>query len=669
MTDVGIELDAALWEAVLAHLPGMVYRCRADRQWTMHFISQGCLDLTGYAPDAIVGNRDLSYADLIHPNDREQVWEAIQSALTAGSAFQIEYRILTAASQERWVWEQGHALEGTQDELAGVILDITERKREEVLERAARSRIQQLLAQGDRSRRVLLSVLEDEKAAVAALREREARYRALVDNMSDGVAVYEVLGDGEDFRFKELNRASERITGLARDQILGRRVRECFPGIEALGLLDTFRRVWRSGEPEHHPVRHYQDQRITLWVENYVFRIARDEIVAIYQDSTQGKEAELALRASEEKYRLLVDHQTDLVVKVDAAGRFEFVSPSYCRLFGKTEEELLGRTFMPLVHEADRASTAKAMEALYEPPYRAYLEQRAMTKDGWRWLGWMDTAMVDSDGQVTSIIGVGRDITERKRAEEEVQRLNAELEQRVQMRTAELAAANQELEAFVYSVSHDLRAPLRAVTGFAQILARRHRGCLDEEGRHYLDNVVDAGAQMGRLIDDLLEYSRTGRGSIRLLPVPLAPIVHGLKSTFGARIETEKAQIQVLEPLATPVGDPTLIGQVLNNLLENALTYHFEAQAPNVTIASEKHADSVHLSVSDKGIGIPPEYHGKIFKVFHRLHDQDTYPGTGIGLAILIKAVHLMNGQVQVESTPGLGSRFTVTLPAPKEPG
>lgn len=493
--------------------------------------------------------------------------------------------------------------------------------------------------------------------------QSEASYRQLVDNMSDGVAVYDAIADGEDFRFKEFNRAAERISGLAKEKVVGRRVRDVFPGVESLGLFEVFKRVWQSGDPERHPMRLYEDQRIALWVESYVFKIASGEIVAIFQDATERKEAETALRASEAKYRLLVDNQTDLIVKVDAQGRFEFVSPSYCRLFGKTEEELLGRTFMPLVHAEDRKRTAQAMEDLYAPPYTTYVEQRAMTQDGWRWLGWVDTAVLDEAGQITAIIGVGREITERKRAEEQVQRLNVELEQRVRDRTAELEAANKELEAFAYSVSHDLRAPLRAVTGFAHILARKHRQSLDEQGRHYLDQVVANSTRMATLIDDLLEYSRTGHGAVQTRPVPLAPIIAGLRSTFEERIAETHAVIRVSEPLATPLGDPTLLAQVLNNLLDNALTYSLDDRAPQVTITAQRRDGWTQLSVADNGIGIPPEDHEKVFQVFQRLHDQDAYPGTGIGLAIVAKAVQLMNGKVRLESDPGQGSRFVLMLP------
>ena len=517
-------------------------------------------------------------------------------------------------------------------------------------------------------------------------------------------------------------------------------------------------------------------------------------------------EAEVAARLaaqheSESKYRLLVEHQTDLVVKVDAEGHLEFVSPSYCTLFGKTEAELLGHAFMPLVHQDDRASTAKAMEALFVPPHTAYLEQRAMTRTGWRWLGWMDTAVVDAAGEVVSIIGVGRDITERKYAEmalrqseeryraifnqqfqftailapdgitldindlplrvqgvrredyvgkpfwlapawrdlpewhaiwqarlaeaavtdgpllthdiyatasgeirtadaatsaiydahgalvfylvqasdtterhraeterdallDELKTLNRELEARVHQRTAELELSNKELESFSYSVSHDLRAPLRAITGFAQILAERHSNGLDPEGRHYLNNVVEAGEHMGTLIEDLLRYSRLGRAALKLGPVPLAPLIDTLRTTFATRLDDTGVHLHVRTPLATPQGNPTLIGQLLNNLIDNAIVYRCQNGTPEITIATETNNAHVVLSIADNGIGIAPEYHEKIFETFQRLHTRNDYPGTGIGLAIAAKSAHLMNGTIRVESTPGQGSRFLVTLPA-----
>lgn len=501
------------------------------------------------------------------------------------------------------------------------------------------------------------------------LREKEARYRELVDNMSDGVAVYEAVDDGNDFIFREYNKAGERIGKNRRNDVIGRRVTEVFPSIESLGLLEIFKRVWESGKGEHYPINSYRDDRLQLWVENYVFRLPGGELVAIYNDFTDRKLAEEALRDNEEKYRLLVENQTDIVVKVDIQGRFEFVSPSYCKMFGKEEHELLGQKFMPEIHKDDQENTFQRIKRAYKPPYVSYLEHRVMTASGWCWLGWVVNAVLNKERRVISLIGSGRDITDRKQAELKIKRLNDELEARVSERTRELESANKELESFVYSVSHDLRAPLRAVTGFTQILVNRHMACLNDEGRHYLENVLQAGNHMGELIEDLLQYSRTGQGTLQMRPIELDPIIKGLEITFQERFKESNAKLIIDKPLEPPMGDITLIGQQFTNLIDNALTYASPNRAPVIRIASKRKGDQVMITLEDNGIGIAPEYHEKIFKVFQRLHSQDEYPGTGVGLAIVAKAARMMGGEVKVESSLGKGSQFTLILPCGEKKG
>jgi light-regulated signal transduction histidine kinase (bacteriophytochrome) len=273
----------------------------------------------------------------------------------------------------------------------------------------------------------------------------------------------------------------------------------------------------------------------------------------------------------------------------------------------------------------------------------------------------------NEEGVAYGICAISTDITDRKEAENEINKLNAELEQRVRDRTAELETANKELESFSYSVSHDLRAPLRAINGFAEIIARRHRASLNQEGQRYFDYIVEGSAQMGRLIDDLLRYSRLGRRALRLGTVSPLDVLSAVMKTLAGRIAETNAQVAIPQAIPRVRGDRTLIEQIFTNLFENALMYR-SAEAPlRVEIRGTVTDDHVVIEVSDNGIGIQPEYHEKIFNMFQRLHGYDEYPGTGVGLAIVRKAAKLMDGDIWVESDVGQGSRFFVKLHLSKE--
>jgi signal transduction histidine kinase len=274
---------------------------------------------------------------------------------------------------------------------------------------------------------------------------------------------------------------------------------------------------------------------------------------------------------------------------------------------------------------------------------------------------------------------VARSVTAARRAENLLNRINVALETRViertteleersrqlEERSAQLEKTNQQLESFSYSVSHDLRAPLRAISGFSQILARRHRNELSEEGRHFLDNVVDASAHMGRLIDDLLSYSRLGRNALVLKPVALGQILHQIGTTLHPRIVETGASLHIPDDLPVVTGDDTLLTQIFTNLIDNALTYRKPGETAQVSLQWRHAGDGqVVISVADKGIGIAAEHFEKIFSVFQRLHSQDEYPGTGIGLAVVQKSVDMLDGKVWLESTPGSGTTFYLQLPA-----
>ncbi|MFL6600916.1 MAG: sensor histidine kinase [Steroidobacteraceae bacterium] len=274
------------------------------------------------------------------------------------------------------------------------------------------------------------------------------------------------------------------------------------------------------------------------------------------------------------------------------------------------------------------------------------------------------TSLADTQDKLTAFaVGAVDYVVKPLQVEEVMARVNAQLALRAMHR--QLTAANRELEAFTYSVSHDLRAPLRAISSFAHILEKDCRGNMGEDGARCLDKIIATSARMATLIEDLLLYARTACDPEAAVAVPLAPLAQHLAVIFGERIASAGARLDVVEPLAAPLGDPTLIGQILNNLVDNALTYCCAQVAPQVRVTSRRIGGHVVIQVADNGIGIEPQYHEKIFQVFQRLHSADEYPGTGLGLAIVAKAVRVMEGDVSVESTPGRGSTFTVRLPAP----
>ncbi|MBD3401712.1 PAS domain S-box protein [candidate division GN15 bacterium] len=252
-----------------------------------------------------------------------------------------------------------------------------------------------------------------------ALRESEEKFRHTFDQSPIGAAIV-----GLDYHFLRVNRELCRLTGYSENELLRMTVREItHPDDRTAGRSDYDRLL--SGEIDHAVVekRYVRNDGSVVWVRKSM-RLLRDAdgaplyFLPLIENISERREAERALKESEEKYRLLVEHQTDMVVKIDADGRLVFVSPSYCETFGKTEDKLLGESFLPLVHEEDREATLAAMKDLYREPYECYLEQRALTKDGWRWLAWADKAVLDDDGEVVEVIGVGRDVTVRRQAQD-----------------------------------------------------------------------------------------------------------------------------------------------------------------------------------------------------------------------------------------------------------
>ncbi len=372
--------------------------------------------------------------------------------------------------------------------------------------------------------------------------------------------------------------------------------------------------------------------------------------------------AEATLRLSEEKYRFLFERNPASMLIYDRSTlALLAVNEAFLKQYGYSNEEALSLSLPDLYPMEEKASIVELVEKIKE--HSSAGEWHHIKKDGS-----IITIIANSNDLVyhgkKARIAVVTDITDRKKAEEEIKRLNQALEERVAERTAQLISINKELESYSYSISHDLRAPLRAIHGFSQILSVRHRLSLNMEGQQYIDYIVEASVRMEQLINDLLDYSRLGRKSLKIRPVSLSALLDSIYSDFSKKLEEIDAKLFIENELPEILGDDSLLRQIFINLIENSITYRRTGIQLVIKIGCSGNSDRYIVSISDNGIGIPEEHWEKIFDIFQRLHSEEKYPGTGIGLATVKKAVTMLNGKVWVNSIIGEGSTFYIQLPA-----
>jgi len=377
------------------------------------------------------------------------------------------------------------------------------------------------------------------------------------------------------------------------------------------------------------------------------------------------KQAERALRESEERFRLLLEGVKDYAIcMLDPKGHVVTWNTPAEAIEGYGPKEIVGRHFSHIFSAEDRkAGVPKRCLAVAEKTGRFEDEVLLVRKDGSKyWANVVITALREGDGKVTSFSKVIRDITDRRQAREEIRKLNAELEDRVFQRTMELEAANKELEAFSYSVSHDLRAPLRHIDGFAEMLWRTAGPTLEKENQELLKVISESARQMGRLIDDLLTFSRMGRSELKLMPIEMKPFVSQIIAELTPEEKSRKVTWKIGR-LPAVHADPITLRQVLVNLLCNALKYSSKRPESRVEIGARDGRSEVTFLVRDNGVGFDPRYAQKLFGVFQRLHSTSEFHGTGIGLAIVRRIIARHGGRTWAESAVDQGATFYFSLP------
>lgn len=342
-------------------------------------------------------------------------------------------------------------------------------------------------------------------------------------------------------------------------------------------------------------------------------------------------------------------------------------NPAFARLLGRTVEDMAGASIWNLYAPSEHDFVRRQIEMAGTSGHARY-ETLMMRGDGTSFPVQMDLVTVhDGTGVLLYRVATMQDISERKAAEEEVRRLAANLEREVDERTAELRAANQELDAFTYAVSHDLRAPLRAMAGFSQALTEDYGAVLQGDGITYLEQIIHASKRMGALVEGLLVLSRTTRQEVRRETVDLTTLAERIRGELS-RAEPLRKVAWTIAPGLAAHGDTRMLGIVLDNLLGNAWKYTAGTPDPAITFGVEHGPDGPVFVVSDNGAGFDQAHAGKLFQPFQRLHRQDEFPGIGIGLATVQRVISRHGGTISGEGVPGKGATFRFTLAPPRPP-
>ncbi len=611
-----------------------------DASGACTFLSRSWSEYTGQTEEAGMG---FGWLDVVHPDDRAHQEEAFLQANERGESFRLDFRLRRRDGVYRWIIAAGwprYVDDGTFLGYVGSVIDI-----------------------------------HDRKQAEEALRESEARFRALFEAIDEGFCLCEIIVDEEgqpvDYRFLEVNPLFEEMTGLV--DATGRTAHELVPNLEP-HWVETYARVALGGEAFRFESG---SDAMGRWFDVFATPVKpQGRFALVFKDVTERRRAEQALRQSEARFRATFENAAVGIAHVAPDGSWLRVNERLCDIVGYPREELLALSFQDITHPDDlEADLAFVQQCLNGERDDYEMEKRYLHRDGHTvWIHLTVSVVRQADGAVDHFISIIENIAHRKAAQQALNELTRTLEQQVEARTGELAEANEtlqqrnrELQDFAYVASHDLQEPLRKIQAFSDLLRADYGKRLDAQGRDYVDRMESAASRMSALIKALLLFSRIATQGQPFSTLDLNSVAKQVLEDLEIRIKEAQAQVEI-GVLPQIEADPTQMHQLLQNLIGNALKFSRAEVLPRVRVSGAVEEDAAgrrwcRLVVEDNGIGFEEKYLDRVFSPFQRLHGRIQYEGTGMGLAICRRIVERHGGTISAESTPGEGSRFTVTLP------
>jgi PAS domain S-box-containing protein len=506
--------------------------------------------------------------------------------------------------------------------------------------------------------------ITDQKQAADALQAEQNKFQKIVATAPGAICIFARNTDGVT-NFPYASPVIEQLYGVKPEDMLhdaSVMLDNVHPDdierlLQEIAVSARDLSLWYSEFRYKHP------QKGEVWIQTS-FTPTREEDgttvwYGIIRDITWLKQAERELRALSTRQQALLSTIPEIVIQTDVNKVYTWTNQAGYEFFG---DDVIGRE-ASYYFEGEQ-DTYNIVQPLFDGDENLiYVESWQRRKDRQkRLLAWWCRTLKNEAGNVTGVLSTARDITEMKQAEEEILKLNIELEQRVEERTSQLQATNKELEAFAYSVSHDLRAPLRAIDGYTLILLEDYEPFLDQEGKRICSVIRDNTRNMGSLIDDLLSFSRLGRAEIQMSNIDMANMARAIFFEVTSPEQREKIDFQITL-LPDVRGDPSLMRHVWMNLLSNAVKFTSKMNKPVIKVQGKHQGNEVIYTIKDNGAGFDMQYANKLFGVFQRLHSTSEFEGNGVGLAIVQRVIHRHKGRVWAEGAVNKGAKFSFAFP------